>query len=99
MSLNRYEQALHAYVESHPDELRHWQAKVRERISLNPAAGDARKGLERELWDYLSERSEHVPALRALHTGGIRRVSLQNLAEYLCRVWGPPVAAKPRATD
>jgi hypothetical protein len=94
MSLNRYEQALHTYVETHPDELRHWQGKVREALKLRPAVGEGVRALERELWDYFAERSEHVPALRALHAGGIRRVSLLNLAEYLCRIWGPPVPPK-----
>ncbi len=94
MSLNRYEQALHAYVESHPDELRHWQTKVRDILRLQPGAGVAARGLERELWNYFAERSEHVPSLSALHTGGVRRVSLLNLAEYLCRIWGPPLLPK-----
>jgi hypothetical protein len=50
--------------------------------------------LERELWDYLTERSAHVPALRERRLEAGRRVSLLNLAEHMIRLWGPPV--KPR---
>ncbi len=94
MSLNRYEHALYSYLESNPDELRHWRGKVQEATRRMSAAPDVARGLERELWDYLTERSEHVPALRNLHAGGVRRVSLLNLSEYLCRVWGPTVPAR-----
>ena len=51
-------------------------------------------GLERALWDYYTERSQQVAVLRALNTGGLRRVSLRNLADYLVRVWGPPPKPK-----
>ncbi len=94
MSLNRYEQTLFDYLGREPDERRHWQGKVTE-LTRTPAdpAGMARS-LERELWDYLVERCQQVPALRDLQTGGVRRISLLNLAEHLLRIWGPPPRQK-----
>lgn len=94
MSLNRYEQTLFDYWEQQPDERLHWQAKV---VDLTRGLGtpvEAARGLERELWDYFAERSQHVARLRELNSGGIRRVSLLNLAELVIRLWGP--APKPR---
>jgi hypothetical protein len=88
MSLNRYEQALFDYVEKNPEESRHWRAKV----AIVPASaepGSVARQLERELWDYFAERCTQVPALRDLQSGGVRRVSMLNLAEYLLRLWGP----------
>ena len=80
MSLNRYEQALFEYVERNPEERRHWRAKV----SVVPNGGEPgvmARQLERELWDYFAERSAQVPTLRDLQAGGVRRVSMLNLAE------------------
>lgn len=94
MSLNRYEQTLFDYVDGHPDERRHWHAKVNEFASIAAAPGENARGLERELWAYLVERSAHVPRLRDIAPSGAPRISLLNLAEYLLRVWGPP--PKPR---
>jgi hypothetical protein len=89
MSLNRYEEALSNYWEKHPDERRHWQAKVADAARLASEPGAAARSLERELWDHFAERSAHVPALRELSAGGLRRVSLLNLAEHILRLWGP----------
>ena len=94
MSLNRYEQTLFSYWESQPDERRHWQAKVVEMTRAASQPGEAARILERELWDHFVERSPHVPRLRELSPGGLRRVSLLNLAEHVIRLWGPP--PKPR---
>ncbi len=94
MSLNHYEQNLFSYWEGHPDERRHWQGKVMEATKLAAAPGDVARALERELWEHFVERSPHVPRLRALSPGGLCRVSLLNLAEYIIRLWGPP--PKPR---
>jgi len=55
---------------------------------------DPARSLERELWEHFVERSPHVPRLRELSHGGVRRVSLLNLAEHILRLWGPP--PKPR---
>jgi hypothetical protein len=96
MSLNKYEQGLFDYLEGNPDEHRHWQSKVREASRHVGEPGAAARALERELWEYFTERSQHVARLRELNSGGLRRVSLQNLSEYLLRVFGPPVRpAKP----
>lgn len=91
MSLNRYEQTLFDYLSGATDERRHWQMKTREAAQRS---GQATRELERELWAYFQERSEHVPALRTLVAGGVARVSFQNLADHLLRLWGPP--PKPR---
>ena len=94
MSLNRYEQTIFSYWESHADERRHWHGKVAEATRVAAPPGVTARTLERELWDYFVERSPHVPRLRELSPGGLRRVSLLNLAEYIIRLWGPP--PKPR---
>jgi len=98
MSLNRYEQSIFDYWEHQPDERRHWQAKAVEATCVSGAPGDAARGLERELWDYFVERSQHVARLRELNAGGVRRVSLLNLAEHLIRLWGPPPKPKKPAS-
>lgn len=93
MSLNRCEQALFAYWEKQPEERRHWQARVSKTAQASPS-GDMARTLERELWEHFVERSAHVPMLREFGAGGLRRVSLLNLAEHIIRLWGPP--PKPR---
>ncbi len=96
MSLNRVESALFAYLDSHPEERRHWQAKVNELTrAATRAAPEIARELERGLRDYLAERSEHVGTLREWQGSGARLCSLLNLAEYLLRIWGPP--PKPKA--
>src|SRR5258708_27512484 len=89
MSLNRYEQALFDYWEKHPDERRHWQTKVVDAARIAGAPGEGARALERELWEHFTERSPHVAALRELSAGGLRRVSLLNLAEHLIPLSGP----------
>lgn len=89
MSLNRHEQTLFAYWERQPDERRHWQGKTMEIALARPLLGEAARALERELWAYFQERSVQVPALRDLGLGGGPRVSFQNLAELMLRLWGP----------
>jgi hypothetical protein len=90
MSLNRYEQFLFDYWERQPDERRHWQAKTLEAAKARSGAvGEAARLLERQLWDYFVERSAQVPALAELSRGGVPRISLQNLAELMLRLWGP----------
>jgi hypothetical protein len=93
MALNRYEQLIYDHIQSHPEELRHWENKVLVRARHgNPDA----TGLADELWEYMRERADHVPGWRAW-AGGIPRSSLRNLAEYLLRLWGPLPAAKRNA--
>jgi len=96
MSLNRYEQTVFDYWEKQPDERRHWQAKVGAAARLTAGPGEVARTLERELWEYFVERAEHVPVFRQLAIGGLKRVSLLNLAEHALRLWGPtPKAKKP----
>jgi hypothetical protein len=97
MSLNRYEQAVFDYWDRHIEERRHWQAKVAELTRVVAPAGEQARALERELWEYLVERSHQVAALRELRLEGVRRVSLLNLADHVIRLWGPP--PKPRRPD
>jgi hypothetical protein len=94
MSLNRYEQTVFDYWSRNPDEQRHWQMKVADLTRGVGVPVERARGLERELWDYLVERSQHVAALRDLRLPGGPRVSLLNLAEHVIRLWGPP--PKPR---
>lgn len=94
MSLNRYEQAVFDYLQTHPEELRHWENKVAGRAARGtlPAAA-----LADELFDYVRERGAHTEPFRGwLERGGVPRSSLLNLAEYLLRIWGPPVTKKPK---
>ncbi len=89
MSLNRYEQAVFDYLQAHPEELRHWENKVASRAArgtLVPAT------LADELREYVHERGTHVQPFRDWRErGGVPRTSLLNLAEYLLRIWGPPM--------
>lgn len=96
MSLNRYEQSLFDYWERQPDERRHWQAKALATGRSTSAGLEVARALERELWAYFVERSQHVPQLRELNQGGVQRVSLQNLAELILRLWGPLPKPKPK---
>ena len=95
MSLNKIEQGLFDYMAQNPEEGRHWKSKVRGLAGRAGATGATARELERELWEYFSERARHVARLRDLNPGGLRRVSLQNLSEYLLRLYGPPVPPKP----
>ncbi|MDB6115358.1 MAG: hypothetical protein JWQ62_2303 [Lacunisphaera sp.] len=96
MSLNRYEQAVFDYVAGHPDEHRFWLGKISAATRVPGTSGEVARALERDLWDYFAERSQHVPALRELNTGGLRRLSFLNLAEHLLRRWGPPPKSNQR---
>lgn len=94
MSLNRYEQAIFEYLQSHPDEGRHWENKV---VSL-AARGELRAvALAEELWDYVRERAVHTrPFSDWAAQGGVPRSSLLNLSEYLIRRWAPPPPPKKK---
>ncbi len=94
MNLNRYEQIIFNYWQAQPDELQFWKTKVIAASRMVAAPGETARDLERELWDYFAERSQHVRVFKDLNVGGICRVSLLNLAEYVLRLWGPP--PKPR---
>ena len=94
VSLNRYEHALFEYLREHPEELRHWQAKVSERAARGALPPVELAGL---LQDYVRERATQVEPFRSWALkDGLPRSSLLNLSEYLLRIWGPPVAAKAK---
>ncbi len=91
MSLNRYEQMLFNYLESHSEEKRYWEARV-----LEIARRDGRResqvlDLNRSLWEYFEERSRFESPFREIiiHEGD-RKISMLNLSEYLLRMWAPP---------
>jgi hypothetical protein len=88
MSLNRYEQAVFTYWEKQPDELRHWQARVATVSQQAIGPGELARGLERELWEYFIERSQHVTWFRDMAAGENKRISLLNLADHVLRLWG-----------
>jgi hypothetical protein len=95
MSLNRVEQMLLDYWEKHLDEKRHWQFKVREAAAAADPLAAARL-IERDLWRYFEERSGQVEPFRSTAGRyGCQRISLLNLAEYVVRLWGPPVKRRP----
>jgi hypothetical protein len=95
MSLNRCEQRVFDYLQSHPDERHHWQGKF-QRVAK--AAVDERvavEQLEAELWRYNQERSAVVALFKeAAVQEGLRRMSMKNLAELLLRLWTEPKSKK-----
>jgi hypothetical protein len=95
MSLNRCEQTLFDYVKGHSDERQYLQHKVRALVSASPEVSTAVARIDSELWRYYEERSAVIPAFNeVLGTGGPRRTSMKNLAEFLVRQWTEP---KPRS--
>lgn len=99
MSLNSAEQALFDYWHRQPDERRHWHDKVSAASRESSQPGELARALDRELWEHFLERSRHVPQLAELNAGGLRRISMLNLAEYLIRLWGPPPKPKDRKQE
>lgn len=99
MSLNRSEQQLFEYIEGNREERQFWEHKVREFDAKSLDRAAAARSIESELWRYLVERSAVVPKFKhAAERDGLRRVSLQNLAEYLLRIWvAPRVVKRPPA--
>ncbi|EDY80679.1 hypothetical protein VDG1235_295 [Verrucomicrobiia bacterium DG1235] len=94
MSLNRYEQLLHDYIESLPEEKRYWVDRVVEVARGSGRREEAALGLNAELWEYFEERSRSESAFaEALQPGG-GRISMLNLSEYLLRMWTPAAAGK-----
>jgi hypothetical protein len=95
MSLNRLEQLTADYLEGHPDERQHWQAKVRTLGANEADPHDVAVRLERELWAYVVERSGVAAPFRAFAAhAGLKRTSLRNLAELMIRQWLPPKPKK-----
>lgn len=91
VSLNRSEQMIYDYLQGHPDERHHWQAKVRSTCEGDFDAHAAAERLQLELWAYFVERSAVVEPFRsAVLREGVRRISMRNLAEHLIRLWIEP---------
>jgi hypothetical protein len=96
MSLNRTEQLLHDYVQSHLDERHYWISKVQTIARESPEVSQAVARLDAELWRYYLERSEVAPVfMAAAKAYGLKRTSMKNLAEYLVRLWTEPRPKKP----
>lgn len=89
MSLNRYEQLLYDYIESLPEERRFWQDRVVEVAETNRRRETSALLLNSELWEYFEERSRHEPAFSDVVGGGLGKLSMLNLSEYLLRMWVP----------
>ncbi len=91
MSLNRCEQRLFDYVQSHPEERQFWQGKVRAAVKTERDDFAAVARLEPELRRYHEERTAAVGALReAARLEGPGRTSMKNLAELMIRLWVEP---------
>ena len=98
MSLNRWEQRLFDYLQSHLDERHHWQGKFQRVAKETVDEHFAILQIEPELWRYYVERSEVTePFKSAAHHEGLRRTSMKNLAELLMRLWTEPRPKKPAA--
>ena len=98
MSLNRSEQRIFDYVQSHPEERQFWQGKVRAAAKAERDDFAAAARLEPELWRYYEERSGVVATLRdAARTDGPGRTSMKNLAELLIRLWVEPRPKKKKS--
>ena len=96
MSLNRSEQILFDYLQAQPDELHHWQEKVRGAARRHPDIHSAAAWLDHSLWDYFVERSAVAePFLGIARSQGLARTSMKNLAELLLRLWVPPPPKPP----
>jgi hypothetical protein len=91
MSLNVCEQRIYDYLQGHRDEGRHWREKIRTAAARETDERALAGRLDIELWNYYEERSAVVadfrePSIR----GGVRRMSMRNLAELLLRTWVDP---------
>lgn len=100
MSLNRSEQMVFDYVQSHPEERHYWLGKVQKTAATTADEHAAAVRLEQELWRYFEERSQVAEPFRSLtRREGLRRTSMRNLAEHLLRLWVAPRPKKRPADD
>jgi hypothetical protein len=91
VSLNRSEQRLFDYLQTHKDERHFWEAKVRSFVRESSDDHLAAGRLDGELWRYYAERSAVAePFKSAAQHEGLRRMSMRNLAELLVRLWTEP---------
>ncbi len=95
VSLNRSEQQIFEYIDANREERHFWEYKVRACASNSANWSEVARALEAELWKYYVERSNVVPEFkRTAERTGLQRISMQNLAEHLLRMWGPPRSQK-----
>lgn len=100
MSLNRCEQRIFDYLQSHPDERHHWQTKFQTAAKSADSVHVASDQLARELWSYYEERSVVVqPFKEAVRIEGLHRTSMKNLAELLLRLWTEPRKKPPAKSE
>ena len=96
MSLNRAEQMLLDYVQTHQEERQFLLDKVRAIAREQSDEARAVRSLESELWRYYEERSRVVSPFREMAAKeGLRRISMKNLAEYWLRLWTEPRPKPP----
>ena len=90
MSLNRYENIMMDYLESHAEEKRYWEARVLEIDRRGGRRESKVLDLNSLLWEYFEERSRFESPFRELviHEG-VKKISMLNLSEYLLRMWTP----------
>jgi predicted amidohydrolase len=99
MSLNRCEQRVFDYLQSHQEERQHWQEKFQATVRVAGNEHVAVNRLAEDLWRYYEERSAVAsPFKEAAVLEGVRRISMKNLAELLLRLWTEP-RAKPSPTN
>ncbi|MEM9159483.1 MAG: hypothetical protein AAGB46_10575 [Verrucomicrobiota bacterium] len=90
MSLNRYEQILFDYVETHPEEKLFWESRVLELAKRRGRREEAVLNLNSMLWEYFEERSRFESPFREVAIyEGMDKISMLNLSEYLMRMWAP----------
>ena len=99
MSLNRCEQRVFDYLQSHRDERHFWQDKFQ---TVAKAVNNEHVVVDRlaaDLWHYYEERSAVAsPFKEAVLSEGLTRTSMKNLAELLLRLWvGSRPKSKPAA--
>jgi hypothetical protein len=99
MSLNRCEQRVFDYLQTHPEERHYWQGKFQRALKAAEDERVAVDNLAHDLWFYYEERSAVAsPFMEATRVEGLRRTSMKNLAELLWRLWIQP-APKRRPAE
>lgn len=98
MSLNRCEQRIFDYWQSHRDERHFWQDKVRAVAKACPDDHEAARRLDADLWRYYEERAAvAAPFKDAARFEGLQKTSMKNLAELILRLWTEPRPKKKPA--
>src|SRR5476649_1121518 len=91
MSLNRAEQTVHDHIARHPEERRHWQAKVARLAARAADDHAAAVAVAAELAAYCRERAGVAAEFRELAgPDGPNRLMLRSLAELFLRQWAAP---------